>query len=108
MSHQKIYTFLYSVVNDEVPSTSSRIVEQIEDIQEVDIHRVHLGRMTQNYETRKPRTVFFKKYFRKRKMDLILPIIFAMTPFYGSCYRVIDTSGLQEFFSSGPKCYHAM
>ena len=43
MSHQKIYTFLYSVVNDEVPSTSSRIVEQIEDIQEVHITGVHLG-----------------------------------------------------------------
>ena len=43
MSHQKIYTLLYSVVNDEVPSTSSRIVEQIEDIQEVDITGVHLG-----------------------------------------------------------------
>ena len=37
MSHQKAYTFSYSVVNDEVPSTSSQIVLQIEDIQEVDI-----------------------------------------------------------------------
>ena len=31
---QKIYTFLYCVANDEVPSTSSQIVEQIEGIQE--------------------------------------------------------------------------
>ena len=29
MSHQKIYTFWYYVVNDEVPSTSSQIVERI-------------------------------------------------------------------------------
>ena len=35
MSYQKIYTFWYYVVNDEVPSTSSKIVEQIEVIQEV-------------------------------------------------------------------------
>ena len=41
-------------------------------------------------------------------MDLVLPIIFAMTPIDGSCYRVIDTSILLEFFSSDSKCYHAM
>ena len=41
-------------------------------------------------------------------MDLVLPIIFAMTPVDGSCYRVIDTSILLEFFSSHPKYYHAM
>ena len=35
MSHQKIYTFWYYVVNDQVPSISSQIVEKIEDIQEV-------------------------------------------------------------------------
>ena len=35
MSHQTIYTFWYYVVNDQVPSTSSQIVEKIEDIQEV-------------------------------------------------------------------------
>ena len=34
ISHQKIYTFWYYVVNDEVPSTSSQIVGQIEVIQE--------------------------------------------------------------------------
>ena len=33
MSHQRIYTFWHYVVNDEVPSTSSQIVEQIEVIQ---------------------------------------------------------------------------
>ena len=35
MSHQTIYTFWYYVVNDQIPSTSSQIVEKIEDIQEV-------------------------------------------------------------------------
>ena len=35
MSYQKIYTFRHYVVNDEVPSISSQIVEQIEVIQEV-------------------------------------------------------------------------
>ena len=35
MSHHKIYTFWYCIVTDEVPSTSSQIVEQIEAVQEV-------------------------------------------------------------------------
>ena len=35
MSYQQIYTFWYYVVNDEAPSTSSQIVEQIEVIQEL-------------------------------------------------------------------------
>ena len=35
ISHQKVYTFWHCVVNDEVPSTSSQIVEQIEVIQGV-------------------------------------------------------------------------
>ena len=37
MSHQKICTFWYSLFNNEVPSTSSETVEQIEDIQVGDI-----------------------------------------------------------------------
>ena len=32
MSHQKICTFWYSLVNNEVPSTSSETVEQVGDI----------------------------------------------------------------------------
>lgn len=35
MTDQKIYTFWYCVVNDEVPLTSSQIAEQIEAIQKV-------------------------------------------------------------------------
>ena len=38
-----IYTFWYSVANDEVSSTSSEIVEQIEDIQEVDMPGMYLS-----------------------------------------------------------------
>ena len=34
MSYQKIYLFWYYVVNDEVTSNSSQIVEQIDVIQE--------------------------------------------------------------------------
>ena len=40
MSHQKVYTFWYSLANDEVLATSSETVEQIEDIQRVGIPRV--------------------------------------------------------------------
>ena len=36
-------------------------------------------------------------------MDLIISIIFAFTTIYGSCYRAIDSSILQEFFSSVSK-----
>ena len=36
-------------------------------------------------------------------MDLILPIIFATTPTDGSCYRVINLSNIQTFFSSVSK-----
>ena len=35
-----------------------------------------------------------------------MSITFAMTPIKGSRYRVIDTSVLQLFFLSVPKCYH--
>ena len=42
-----------------------------------------------------------KKQNKTGKMDLILPIMFAITPIDGSCYRVIDSSNIQEFFSSG-------
>ena len=35
MTHQKIYTFCYCVVDGEVSLTSSEIVEQIEVIQKV-------------------------------------------------------------------------
>ena len=41
-------------------------------------------------------------------MDLILLIIFAITPIDGSCYRVIDSSNIKEFFLSVSKflsCY---
>ena len=41
-------------------------------------------------------------------MDLILPIIFAITPIDGSCYRVIDSSNIQESFNLSQDVYHAM
>ena len=36
-------------------------------------------------------------------MDLILLFTFAITPIDGSCYRVINSSNMQEFFSSVSK-----
>ena len=38
------------------------------------------------------------------KMDLILSIIFAITPADGLCYRVINSSITQEVFSSVREC----
>ena len=38
------------------------------------------------------------------KMDLLLPIIFTITPVDGLCYRVVDSSILQEIFLFVPKC----
>ena len=41
-------------------------------------------------------------------MDLILPIIFAITPTDGSCYRVFDSSTLQDFFHLPQNFCHDM
>ena len=41
-------------------------------------------------------------------MVLILPIIFAIPPIGGSCYRVINSSILQDAFSSVLNFCHAM
>ena len=47
-----------------------------------------------------------KKDSWKMKLELIWPIIFAATPADGSCYRVIDSSILQEFvFFICPKMF---
>ena len=40
LSHQKIYIFWYCLVNDEVPSSFSQIVEKIRNIQGGDILEV--------------------------------------------------------------------
>ena len=48
--------------------------------------------------TRRPNTVLSKKDIRNRKMDLLLPIIFAITPIDGLCYRVIKSLILEEFW----------
>ena len=56
-------------------------------------------------EKRRPNNIFSKKDSRKSKMDLILPIIFAFNPIDGSCYKVMDSSNIQEFFSSVSKMF---
>ena len=109
ISHQKIYTFWHFVVNEEVPSTSSQVVEQIQVIQEVVLPGAF--KLNGSATDKKPKDqtqVSQKEDSRKRKMDLILPIIFVITPIDGLCYRVIDSSILQDFFSSVSKflsCY---
>ena len=40
----------------------------------------------------------------EKKMDLIMPITFVITPINEWCYRVIDSSILQEYCSSVLKC----
>ena len=101
MSHYKKCTFWYCVVNEEVPLTSSQIVEQIEVIQEVILLRI--SNMNDSaLDKKQDLTQFFhKKEYRKRKM--ILPIIFTIATVDGSCYRVMNSSILQEFFPSVSK-----
>ena len=55
---------------------------------------------TRNKETKHN---FLQKNLKKRKMEFILPIIFAIIPTAGSCYRVIDLLNIPEFFSSVSK-----
>ena len=73
MSHHKIYTFWHCVFREGVPSTSSQIVEQIEVIQGVVLPGIsRLNQLSKHN--------FLQKNFKKRKMDLILPVIFSVTP----------------------------
>ena len=60
---------------DEVPSTSSQIVEQIEFIQEVD--KPWVSKLNDSAQDKRQNTIFSKKDSRKRKMVLILSIMFA-------------------------------
>ena len=62
-------------VMDEVPSTSSQIVEQIEFIQEVD--KPWVSKLNDSALGKRQNTIFSKKDSRKRKMVLILSIMFA-------------------------------
>ena len=99
ISHQKIYTFWHFVVNEEVPSTSSQVVEQIQVIQEVVLPGAFkLNGPAADKKPKDQTQVSQKGDPRKRKMDLILPIIFIITPIDGLCYRVIDSLILQDFF----------
>ena len=64
--------------------------------------------MTQHKaRNKKTKYNFPQKDSRKRKLDLILPIIFGITPVERSCYRVIDSSIPQECFSSIRHIIHA-
>ena len=74
-------------------STSSQIFVEIKVIQGVVFPEI--SKLNDSAPDKKP------KYSRKRKIGLILSNIFAITPIDGSCYRVFNSSILQDFFSSG-------
>ena len=96
--HQKVYTFWHCVVNDEVPSASSQIVEQIEVIGGVVLPWI--SKMNDSEPEKKP-----KEQIQFSPREALLKgkwfwfcIIFAIPPFDGLCYRVISSSILQDFF----------
>ena len=78
---KETYTFLYSVVIDEVPSTSSQTDEQFAHIQEGDTpgaSKLNDWHYTRNKEIE--HNFLPKNTLGKEKMDLMLSIIFAITP----------------------------
>ena len=86
MSHLKIYTLWWSTIN----LFSNRWTSW--SYLRNSITRNTLAEwLSTRQKTRRPTTNFSKKDFKKRKMDLILPIIFAITPIDALCYRVIDS-----------------
>ena len=97
MSHHKIYTFWYCVVNEEVPSTSSQIVEQIEFIQEVVLPGISkLNRLSKH-------NFLQKRTLEKGKWISYYSLYFLSHQLL--CYRVNDSTILKEFFSSVSKIF---
>ena len=95
MSHHKMYACWYCVVNEEVPSTSSQIFEQVEVIQEVVLPRIsQLNQLSK-------RNFLQKKTLEKGKWIWYYLLHFPSHQL--TCYRVIDLSILQEFFLSVSK-----
>ena len=89
MFHPKIYKLLYYVVYDEVPSSSSQVVHQIEVIQEVVLPGVSkLNDSSLDREKETKHNFLQKKTLEKR----------IITPINRSHYRAIDPSILQEYF----------
>ena len=92
-----------------MPLTYTQILEQIEVIQEVVLPGI--SKLNNSGPHKKPRdqTQFSqKKGSRKRKMDLMLRIIFDMIPTDGSYYRVINSSIQQDFFHLSQNFCHAI
>ena len=88
-----------------VRSPSSKIVEQIGGNEEGDTPEVSKLNDSALDKKQGDQTRFSPKQDSKTlKMDLIYPLIFAITLFEGLLYRVINSSILQELFSSIPKC----
>ena len=100
MSHHKIYTFWYCVVNEEVPSTSSQIVEQIEFIQEVVLPGISkLNRLSKH-------NFLQKRTLEKGKWISYYSLYFLSHQLL--CYRVNDSTILKEFFHLYRKFFDAM
>ena len=97
LSHQKIYTFWHSLVNDEVTSTSSQTVEQIEDITGGGIPGLSkmndsaLDKEQGDYTQFSP-----KKDSRKMEIDLLYPIIFAIPPVAISSVRKCSSCNTEK------------
>ena len=91
MSHQKIYTFWYYVVNDEVPSTSSQIVERIVTYSRCSFTRnIYLEWLSTREEIKGDQTQFSPKM-----VIFYIIIIFAIKPVGRLCYRIINSLILQ-------------
>ena len=91
------------MISDKVPLSSSQIVEHSEVIQEVVLPGISKVNDEAPDKKKVEKTQFSPKTFLENEMDLIFPIIFAVTPTDGLCNRVIDSSNIREFFSSFSK-----
>ena len=98
-----------NVVNDEIPSTSSQSMEQIEVVKEVVLLKVsNQNDPAMNKKQREPKTVLKKSRFKKKEngFAFVSPdSLLAITLIGGSSvYKIIDPSILQEIFSPVLKC----
>ena len=89
--------------------TFSQIIEEIDVIQEVLLPEISELNDSTLDKKQGEQTECSSKRDSRKKMDLILSIIFTVMPIDGSCYRVINSSILQEFlFHLSQNVHHAM
>ena len=86
--------------------TFSQIIEQIDVIQEVLFSELNDSTLDKKQGEQ---TECSSKRDSRKKMDLILSIMFTVIPIDGSCYIVINSSILREFFfHPSQNVHHAM